>query len=64
MNIEKAMEAVSNGRKVTHPMFEDGEFVQASPGGLIAFDDGAKCEPDKFWTSNPKSIFADGWELL
>lgn len=72
MNIHEAKLALSEGKKVTHNYFLDGEFVYlecVNPNTMpvkyeMVFEDGNTQEEGEFWELRKGSQWDNGWEIF
>lgn len=65
MTKEEALITLSRGEKVTHILFQEGEWVRLDGvhNMLYVFEDGATCTPEEFWGLRPESYWDTGWSI-
>ena len=61
MNREEAIRAFKQGKKMTHRMFSDGEFVFLNADGMYEFEDGHKMSHFDFWQMRNSATFQNDW---
>ena len=61
MNREEAIEALENGKKLTHQHFTKNEWVKIS-AEMYQFEDGCRCEPELFWKGRTGGTWESGWK--
>lgn len=64
MTKEEAIQAMKDGKKVTHRYFTDDEYIFINEKGDIQTEDGAKVDPDEFWKYRQQIAFNEDWELF
>lgn len=62
MTKAEAIQAMENGKKVTHKYFSPEEWATMEMG-LIVLEDGVKCEPDEFWKYRKDPMFDNDWSI-
>lgn len=62
MSRSEAIQALSEGKKVTHRYFTDDEFIYQE-GSYYVDKDGNKLEPELFWKDRENEGFETGWFL-
>lgn len=62
MNQQEAIQAMREGKKVTHTYFPPEEWVSME-GNKIVLEDGVRCAPSEFWKWRTEASFENGWEL-
>lgn len=60
---EEACEALSNGRKLTHTLFFESEWV-IKMGDLILFEDSHSQSSDEFWDIRRGDAWNNGWNIV
>ena len=63
MSKQKAIEAMNNGKKVTHRLFDPDEWMQVK-GKLYEFEDGCLCEFGEFWNHRTNDSWLEGWKIF
>lgn len=58
---EQALQAMLEGKKVTHQYFTDNEWMQLTPTGLYQFEDGVVCPSLLFWQDRKGEGWQTGW---
>jgi hypothetical protein len=62
---EQAIEAMKQGKRVTHRYFDDVEFIAMNSKGMIVFEDGViSVDPEEFWKWRTSHLFDNGWTIL
>jgi hypothetical protein len=61
MTKEEAIQAMREGKKVTHRHFTSKEWMKISPGGF-EFEDGVIVKPYQFWEIRGEDWETD-WEI-
>ena len=60
----EALQALSEGKKVTHRLFSDDEWMELCHG-LIFFEDGVNCPQDEFFNKDRQgSQWEDGYSIF
>jgi len=60
---EEAMNAMSEGKKVTHRFFSNDEWMTVQ-GGKVLLEDGVTCDAFDFWRDRQGDAWADGYSLF
>jgi len=60
----EAIQAMSEGKKVTHRHFTLYEWVTMTPDGNLLFDDGVKCSPMEFWRWRTDPTYDKDWMII
>ena len=63
MNKQEAIEAMQEGKKVTHQHFSPNEWMTMKDE-MILLEDGVVCPPKEFWKCRADSAWDDGYELF
>ena len=64
MTKDEAIQAMKEGKKVTHRYFDAGEFIQISADHqTILFEDGNRIIFQLFWSDRVGSHWNDGWGI-
>lgn len=63
MNKQEAIQAMKEGKKVTHRWFSRDEWMTMEHG-LIHLEDGVQCTPEEFWAWRTDSSWDDGYEII
>lgn len=63
MTKAEAIQAMSEGKKVRHHYFYDGEWMTMQ-NGKILLEDGVVCSPNEFWSWRWGTEWNDGYELV
>jgi hypothetical protein len=64
MNKIEAIQALSEGKKLTHHLFGDDEFVMMSEeNGTYKFEDGVKQFEEEFWKIRKDASWLTDWEI-
>lgn len=61
MNKAEAIQAMQDGKKVTHVSFTSDEWATMQ-NGKILLEDGVRCSPAEFWRWRTAAGFDNGWE--
>jgi hypothetical protein len=65
MNLEltkqEAIQAMLEGKKVTHQYFSEKEWVKMSTSGMYLFEDGYTCPSELFWQDRKGEGWQTGW---
>ena len=65
MTKEEAIEAMKQGKKVTHSYYTEDEWMTSNPeGDVYTFDDGVKFDSVKFWTLRFHKSWDEGWKII
>jgi len=64
MTKSEAIQAMREGKKVTHRYFTDDEWVKITPTGLYEFEDGVVCPSLLFWQDRQGEYWEDGWDVF
>ncbi len=60
---EEACEALSKGKKLTHNLFHEGEWV-IKMGDLMLFEDNVTQSVEEFWQIRKGDAWSDGWNIV
>jgi hypothetical protein len=63
MTKDEAFEALENGKKITHRLFDPDEWMTMD-FGLIVFEDGINCTEEEFFKFRQGKQWEDGYELF
>ena len=63
MTKAEALQALDEGKKITHQHFTPNEYVQKK-GNSYIFEDGVICTIQEFWKWRNHASWLDGWELF
>lgn len=63
MNKEEAIQAMQEGKKVTHRYFTPDEWMTMRMG-MVVLEDGVVCTPQEFWQWRTDSVWNNGYKLL
>jgi hypothetical protein len=63
MTKQQAIEAMREGKKVTHTWFSPNEWMTME-GNKIVLEDGVKCYPFEFWPYRQDVSWNDGYEFF
>jgi hypothetical protein len=64
MTKSEAIEAIEEGKKITHQWFSDDEFVKMSDEeGVYEFEDGVKQLKEEFWKLRTDLSWLIDWEI-
>lgn len=58
----EAIGHMQNGKKITHRLFSDEEYITMKDDQIVD-ENGYKFDPDEFWEERTGEHFQDGWEL-
>ena len=64
MTKEEALQAMKEGKKVTHKYFSNDEFMELTIGGNYKFEDGNIATPQNFWAHRSESFWNNGWRIF
>ena len=62
MTKEAAIQAMRDGQRVTHYLFDPDEWVQET-GRLYEFEDGCLCSRSEFWRFRTDSVWLENWKV-
>lgn len=60
----EAIQAMKEGKKVTHHYFSDNEFIKLAPCGRIETEEGYLIAPYLFWLDRKGEAFENGWFIF
>lgn len=64
MTKQEAIQAMKEGKKVTHIHFLKSEWVKSDPtGSFYEFEDGVKCDSNFFWMDRKQESWNEDWSL-
>ena len=63
MNADEAIKAIKDGKRVTHQLFADDEWIEMNKHGMYIFEDGTTCTPERFWGSRFGVSWNTGWYI-
>lgn len=63
MNKEEAIQAMQEGKKVTHRYFTPDEWMTMRMG-MVVLEDGVVCTPQEFWQWRTDSVWNNGYKLF
>jgi len=63
MNKQEAIQAIKEGKKVTHIYFSPDEWVTLTPSGLYKFEDGVVCTSQFFWFDRKDVMWETDWTI-
>jgi hypothetical protein len=63
MTKQEAIQAMQQGKKVTHQYFTPDEWMTMEDG-LIILEDGVRCKPFEFWQWRNSEKWEDGYSML
>jgi hypothetical protein len=63
MTRTEAIQAMGEGRKITHRYFSDNEYVYLD-GKYYITEDGCKHDPDVFWSLRSSESWDDGYSIV
>jgi len=62
---DEAIQAMKEGKRVTHRHFDEDEWMTMEGGFTIVFEDGVECTLKQFFATRTEAIgFADGYSLF
>jgi len=61
MDRQQAIQALNEGKTLTHKYFASDEWVRGIYAGMYLFEDGIKCSATEFWRWRQDSGFDSGW---
>ena len=67
MNKQEAIQAMQQGKRVTHRDFDPNEWMSMKDGMMVLEDGvihGVTCTPEEFWKYRTDSRWDDGYELF
>ena len=67
MNKQEAIQAMQEGRVVTHKHFSSDETIKEAPNSTSAdyeFEDGCLCSFNEFWQFRDDESWSDGWSVV
>lgn len=62
MNKQEAIQAMLEGKKVTHLYFSNDEWVTME-NGQILLEDGVRCSPNEFWRWRTDAMWETDWSI-
>jgi len=62
MNKDEAIQAMKEGKIVTHRLFSDNESMTINNGNIL-LEDGVECDFDEFWLGRFQSVWDNGYTL-
>jgi len=62
MSKEEAIQAMREGKKVTHPFFASDEWITMDNGKVLC-EDGCRHNAYEFWLIRTHAGFLAGWEI-
>lgn len=60
---EEAIEAMQNGKRVSHKYFSSDEWMTMH-GNRIILEDGCSCWADEFWADRTAAGWNDGYSIV
>ena len=63
MNKEEAIQAMKEGKKVTHRHFAPDEWMTIRMG-MMVLEDGVVCTPQEFWQWRTDPVWDNGYKLF
>ena len=63
MTKAEAIQAMLEGKRVTHKYFTPEEWVSMEDG-MIVTEDGYNFDPDEFWMRRFGTIFDENWKIF
>lgn len=63
MTKAEAIEAIRQGKKVTHSYFTNDEFITMKNGRIIT-EEGYSASPEEFWRYRTSESWNEHWELF
>ena len=63
MTKDKAIEAMKDGKKVSHRWFSPDEWM-IDKDGMFEFEDGCRCGYKEFFSDRDDSSWLVGWKIL
>lgn len=63
MNKQEAIEALLQGKKLTHDYFSDDEYITMPNPYTMRMEDGAEIDADTFWSDRPHPNWDEGWNI-
>jgi hypothetical protein len=63
MTKAEAIQAMSEGKKVTHYHFTPEEWMAMTSDGKYLFEDDVKCSPVEFWRWRTDPTYDNDWSL-
>lgn len=64
MTRDEAIAVMQKGKKVTHPLFTQEEWMTMNNKGEIELEDGVVCEPHEFWRYRYLPMWDNGYKLF
>lgn len=61
---KEAMEAINNGKRITHRSFTSDEWVERHNGSQYVFEDEVKQFRHEFWAMRNSSAWDGGWSII
>lgn len=58
----EAIQAMREGKRVTHKYFAKGEWATMKDENIV-LEDGVVCSQYEFWMFRDAAYFHDGWEI-
>lgn len=63
LNKEQALNALTEGKTISHASFTDEETLKMENGKYV-FEDGVKCYPDEFWKYRQLPSWNYYWRIV
>lgn len=63
MTKKEAIEAMKQGKRVTHICFTPNEYIIENSYKNFEFEDGCICSNDMFWMYRKEDIWLTGWSI-
>ena len=64
MTKQEAIQAMNEGKKVTHQHFTDDEWMKLAAPGLYEFEDGYEWPSLSFWEDRKDDSWETGWSIF
>lgn len=63
MNRAEAINALEQGKSITHRLFGEDEFIKKSSDFTYVDEMGIEVDIDEFWAYRTSVIFNEGWDI-
>lgn len=64
MTKAEAIQAMKEGKKVTHHLFSSDEWMTMRCDGMVVLEDGVICTPEDIWRWRTSNDWDSGYELF
>ncbi len=64
MTRQEAIQAMIDGKRVTHRHFTSDEWITINKQGKFQFEDGVECSASEFWSHRTSEDWNTDWEIF